>query len=408
MGLFFTHLKLAKISIKENRTRSFLTCLGIAIGVASIILILSLMGSITRLISDQVKSVGEDLIVVRPTSSKELVGGIMDELSSSNSYQSSSLTLADVDIVKNTDKVMAAAPVAVAVSTVVANENKLGSVDIIGTTADFNVIQPSTMRYGTFLTDEMGDNMAVIGSNISLQVFNTQNPLGKFMEIKGQKFIVVGVLSETDDVLNFNNIDFDNSIIIKAQKLKELNETIQIQQISARVKDIESLAEVSENINQQLIESKAGDTNFAVLYGDKITHPASTLFTIVTGILAIVAGISLIVGGIGVMNIMLVSVSERTQEIGIRKAVGASFKNILTQFLFEALILSTLGGFMGMVLGYALAFLISVVTPFAPYISWQIVAITFGTSLLVGVIFGIYPALKAAFRNPIDSLKHYR
>lgn len=408
MGLFFTHLKLAKISIKENRTRSFLTCLGIAIGVASIILILSLMGSITRLISDQVKSVGGDLIVVRPTSSKELVGGIMDELSSSNSYQSSSLTLADVDIVKNTDKVMAAAPVAVAVSTVVANENKLGSVDIIGTTADFNVIQPSTMRYGTFLTDEMGDNMAVIGSNISLQVFNTQNPLGKFMEIKGQKFIVVGVLSETDDVLNFNNIDFDNSIIIKAQKLKELNETIQIQQISARVKDIESLAEVSENINQQLIESKAGDTNFAVLYGDKITHPASTLFTIVTGILAIVAGISLIVGGIGVMNIMLVSVSERTQEIGIRKAVGASFKNILTQFLFEALILSTLGGFMGMVLGYALAFLISVVTPFAPYISWQIVAITFGTSLLVGVIFGIYPALKAAFRNPIDSLKHYR
>lgn len=408
MGLFFTHLKLAKISIKENRTRSFLTCLGIAIGVASIILILSLMGSITRLISDQVKSVGEDLIVVRPTSSKELVGGIMDELSSSNSYQSSSLTLADVNIVKNTDKVMAAAPVAVAVSTVVANENKLGSVDIIGTTADFNVIQPSTMRYGTFLTDEMGDNMAVIGSNISLQVFNTQNPLGKFMEIKGQKFIVVGVLSETDDVLNFNNIDFDNSIIIKAQKLKELNETIQIQQISARVKDIESLAEVSENINQQLIESKAGDTNFAVLYGDKITHPASTLFTIVTGILAIVAGISLIVGGIGVMNIMLVSVSERTQEIGIRKAVGASFKNILTQFLFEALILSTLGGFMGMVLGYALAFLISVVTPFAPYISWQIVAITFGTSLLVGVIFGIYPALKAAFRNPIDSLKHYR
>lgn len=408
MGLFFTHLKLARISIKENRTRSFLTCLGIAIGVASIILILSLMGSITRLISDQVKSVGGDLIVVRPTSSKELVGGIMDELSSSNSYQSSSLTLADVDIVKNTDKVMAAAPVAVAVSTVVANENKLGSVDIIGTTADFNVIQPSTMRYGTFLTDEMGDNMAVIGSNISLQVFNTQNPLGKFMEIKGQKFIVVGVLSETDDVLNFNNIDFDNSIIIKAQKLKELNETIQIQQISARVKDIESLAEVSENINQQLIESKAGDTNFAVLYGDKITHPASTLFTIVTGILAIVAGISLIVGGIGVMNIMLVSVSERTQEIGIRKAVGASFKNILTQFLFEALILSILGGFMGMVLGYALAFLISVVTPFAPYISWQIVAITFGTSLLVGVIFGIYPALKAAFRNPIDSLKHYR
>jgi ABC-type antimicrobial peptide transport system permease subunit len=124
--------------------------------------------------------------------------------------------------------------------------------------------------------------------------------------------------------------------------------------------------------------------------------------------LTLVAAISLVVGGIGVMNIMLVSVAERTHEIGIRKAVGASGQNILLQFLFEALILSLLGGFMGLILGYILAFFVSIVTPFAPFISWQILLVTFGTALLVGVIFGIYPALKAASKNPIESLKHYR
>ena len=124
--------------------------------------------------------------------------------------------------------------------------------------------------------------------------------------------------------------------------------------------------------------------------------------------LAIVAAISLVVGGIGVMNIMLVSVAERSHEIGVRKAVGASSRNILMQFLFEALILSLLGGIFGLILGYLLAFLLSVITPFAPYISWQIIAVTFLTTIIIGIIFGIYPALKAASKNPIDSLKYYR
>ena len=137
-------------------------------------------------------------------------------------------------------------------------------------------------------------------------------------------------------------------------------------------------------------------------------HPASSLLNIISGMLAVVAGISLVVGGIGIMNIMLVSVAERTHEIGIRKAVGASARNILSQFMFEALILSVLGGILGIILGYILAFLVSIVTPFAPYISWQILIIVFITTFIVGIIFGSYPAAKAASKNPIESLKHYR
>ena len=124
--------------------------------------------------------------------------------------------------------------------------------------------------------------------------------------------------------------------------------------------------------------------------------------------LALVAGISLVVGGVGIMNIMLVSVSERTHEIGIRKAVGASAYNILMQFLFEAFILSILGSILGIFLGYLLAFLVSLVTPFSPYISWVILVVTVLTTLAIGIIFGTYPALKAARKRPIDSLRHYQ
>ena len=224
----------------------------------------------------------------------------------------------------------------------------------------------------------------------------------------GEKFMVVGVLDEVERSINFDNVDFDNSLIMDIKSLDKITGSTQIQQINIKATNTDSLESISSNIKNALINQKQGDKNFSVSYGDEITHPASNLFTIVSSMLALVAAISLIVGGIGVMNIMLVSVAERTHEIGIRKAVGASSRNILMQFLFEALILCLLGGIFGLILGYLLAFLLSVITPFAPYISWEIIAVTFLTTMFIGIVFGIYPALKAATRNPIDSLKHYR
>ena len=224
----------------------------------------------------------------------------------------------------------------------------------------------------------------------------------------GEKFIVVGVLDELEKSINFDNVDFDNALIMDVHSLAKLTGSVQIQQINIKAANTDSLNNISDKIKTELSSNKSGDQNFTVTYGDSITHPSSSLFTIVSGMLAIVAAISLVVGGIGVMNIMLVSVAERTHEIGIRKAVGASARNILMQFLFEALILSIIGGIVGLILGYILAFLISIITPFAPFISLDIIAVTFLTTLAVGIIFGIYPALKAASKNPIESLKHYR
>ena len=408
MAILKTHLRLAKTSIKENRTRSFLTCLGIAIGVACIVLILSLMGSISRLVSDQVKGIGSDLIVVRPSSNKDTVSTVVAELTSSNAYQKSNLALSDVETIKKVENVVAAAPIAVATGTVKTEKNTLDSVTLLGTTPSFIDIQPLSLKDGSFINDTFESNTAVVGHTMSLLLFNTNNPIGKTLTIQNERFVVVGVLREVEESINFNNVDFDNAVILNAAALSKAVGGLQVQQINVKAANTDSLAEVSDKIKNGLIETKAGDKNFEVYYGDKITHPASSLFTIVSGMLTMVAAVALVVGGIGVMNIMLVSVGERTHEIGIRKSVGASSRNILAQFMFEALILSMLGGLFGLVLGYVFAFFVSIATPFAPYISWQILVVTFVTSLAVGVIFGIYPALKAASKNPIESLKHYR
>ncbi|MBR3176086.1 ABC transporter permease [Candidatus Saccharibacteria bacterium] len=407
--LIKTHFKLAKTAIKENRTRSFLTCLGIAIGVASIILILSLMGSISNLVKSEVDEIGSDLIVVRPSSTKDSVTSIVEELTSSSSFQKSNLALSDISAISSIEDVSAVAPIAISVNTVASEKNTFSSVPILGTTSSFVAIEPLALKYGAFINDDNKGNSVVLGHTLSLAIFNTINStVGKTVTIMGEKFIVVGVLDSIDKSINFDNVDFDNALIMDIENLDKITGSTQIQQINIKATNTDSLAKVSSEIKTTLTNQKLGDQNFSVAYGDEITHPASSLFTIISGMLTLVAAISLVVGGIGVMNIMLVSVAERTHEIGIRKAVGASSRNILIQFLFEALILSVLGGIFGLILGYILAFLISIITPFTPYISWCIVLLTFLTTLVVGIIFGVYPAIKAASKNPIDSLKHYR
>ena len=215
------------------------------------------------------------------------------------------------------------------------------------------------------------------------------------------------MLDEIEESVNFDNVNFNNVLFVNIDTMDKLISSVQIQQINVRALNTSLLEPISENITKALKENRYGDTNFSVSYGDAISHPASNLLNIISTLLALVAGISLVVGGIGVMNIMLVSVSERTHEMGIRKAVGASGHNILMQFMFEALILSTLGGILGVFLGYFVAFLVSLITPFSPFISWQIIAVTIVTTIAVGIVFGTYPALKASCKKPIDSLRHY-
>lgn len=410
MGLLLrTHLSIALDSLHRNRVRTFLSALGIAIGVASIVLIMSLTGGIGSLISASSDKNNANLILVRPSTGKELAENLIDELTANNQYAKSSLTLDDTTSIAKLGNIEAVAPIASNISAVTIGDKSYQSINVVATNADLVKTAKLALKNGQFF-EESGthNNAAVIGHDLATKLFGTTDILARTFQYGDQKFIIVGVLEKTDSPINYNGVDFDNSILIDINFASSFESSIQIQQINVRTTTTDSTESVAEEIKTKLTNSKKGDTTFQVLTGSSNFQPAGSLLSIISSMLTLVASISLIVGGVGIMNIMLVSVSERTREIGIRKAVGASSGNILLQFLFESIILSFIGGIMGIALGYATAFAISLITPFAPHISWSILGITCLTSLIVGVIFGVYPAAKAATKDPITSLKVYR
>ena len=410
MGLLLrTHLSIALDSLHRNRARTFLSALGIAIGVASIVLIMSLTGGIGSLISASSDKNNANLILIRPSTGKELAENLIDELTANNQYAKSSLTLDDTTSIAKLGNIEAVAPIASNISAVTIGDKSYQSINVVATNADLIKTAKLALKNGQFF-EESGthNNAAVIGHDLATKLFGTTDILARTFQYGDQKFIIVGVLEKTDSPINYNGVDFDNSILIDINFASSFESSIQIQQINVRTTTTDSTESVAEEIKTKLTNSKKGDTTFQVLTGSSNFQPAGSLLSIISSMLTLVASISLIVGGVGIMNIMLVSVSERTREIGIRKAVGASSGNILLQFLFESIILSFIGGIMGIALGYATAFAISLITPFAPHISWSILGITCLTSLIVGIIFGVYPAAKAATKDPITSLKVYR
>jgi len=183
--------------------------------------------------------------------------------------------------------------------------------------------------------------------------------------------------------------------------------TSQIQQINVQSQSVEHLSGIITNINKALLKNHFGQADFTVLSGNEIAQPTSSIFTALAGVSVAIAAISLIVGGVGIMNIMLVSVAERTREIGIRKALGATNGDIVSQFLIESLALSIGGGITGYIVGYILAFFVSTFLTFDPVFNWEIAGIALAVSLVIGTVFGLYPAIRAASKDPIVSLRQY-
>ena len=310
--LLRTNFEIAKNSLKKHKFRSFFTCFGISVGIGSIILILSLAGSISQLISSQVKALNQQLILVRPANNKNNLNNIIDELTNSNHFNNSNLTAEDlVKIKESSDNIKNIAPIAILHETAT-GDHTVESVTILATTSDLKSILNLDLKSGNFIQDN-DLKSAVIGHSLALQLFGSSEPIGKTFSFAGHKFIIIGTLQKTENPVNFNGVDFDQAVIVDLNQIKNLNP--QIQQINITVKDDKQLESTAEKITKSLINLKGSSSNFTVNYGSHITHPASNFFSIISIMLGSIAAISLFIGGISVMNLMLVSVTEPTKSV---------------------------------------------------------------------------------------------
>jgi ABC-type antimicrobial peptide transport system permease subunit len=289
-----------------------------------------------------------------------------------------------------------------------ADSNAPTNTPIIASTPDLAVVSDLKVREGQFLDDSVNPDTAVIGPQLSVNVFGTEESIGKTISIRAKLFTIIGILKRANNPINYNGVDFDNAVIINEASGKEINQgATQIQQINIRSTSVSQLGQVVIDSNKTLLKTHFNEKDFSVLTGNAIAQPTSQLFYAIAGVTTAIAAISLLVGGIGIMNIMLVSVAERTREIGIRKALGASNADIAAQFLIESLALSIGGGILGYIVGYLVAFGVSTFLTFDPIITWQIAVGAIGISLVIGMLFGFYPAVRASRKDPIDALRQY-
>ncbi len=406
--LLLNHVQNARQSLKTNRVRSFLTMTGVMIGVASVTAIFALSGGASKIVSDQIELLKGNIAIVRPGEPDS--GGISSLTESQNSEQfsTSTLTEQDVETIKDIHHVQSVAPFMKLTGTIKGELTAPSTSRVVATTPEMGEISNLAIRDGQFLDNEIGDNTAVIGTQLSINLFNSESSLGRTFTFRDQDFTVVGVLKTVDNPINYNSIDFDNAAIINFSIGKTINKDIaQIQQINIKADDTKKLQSVVDEVNKKVLSNHNGENDFSVLTGDKISQPTSQLFYTAAGLTTAIAAISLLVGGIGIMNIMLVTVAERTREIGIRKALGANNLDITMQFLIESIAISFCGGILGYLLGYVAAFGMSTMLTFDPIFSTDILMIALSISLIMGTVFGIYPAFRAASKDPVESLHNY-
>ncbi|KAB8145058.1 FtsX-like permease family protein [Chloroflexia bacterium SDU3-3] len=401
-------IRIAVSSLRANKLRTLLTMLGIIIGVASVVALLSIGRGATSSITSQISSIGSNLLTISPGMSFGS-GGVR---SSSNN-----LTMADAEVLASLPGVAASAPVYQGNSQIIAGSNNTQST-VLGVTDSFFTVRNAKIDYGTLITQDQSDSMesvAVLGSGVAEDLFSTANPIGSSIRINNQIFRVIGVLKSAGGT--GNSIDDQVMVPLKIAQLKLfgarssstsslLLSTVYIQVSSADLVDgVQDLAEKTLRVRHKL-SSDGTEDDFRVFNQADVLESLSQVTTILTVFLGSIAGISLLVGGIGVMNIMLVSVSERTKEIGLRKAVGARRSDIMQQFLVEALLVSVLGGIVGVLLGVGVAYIVKLTGVTTPVVTADSIFLSLGFSMAVGLFFGIYPARRAARLRPIEALRY--
>lgn len=392
-------------SIRANGLRSVLTMLGIIIGVAAVIAMVAIGEGTSSSVASQINGLGSNLLIVSPGQATQ--GRVSLGAGSLNT-----LTMADAEAIAENDSVAGVAPSVNGRAQIVWGSNNYSS-SLEGTTADFLQVRNAEVAQGRFFSNfevTRQFNVAVVGTEVVSNLFKnaTTNPIGQIVQINRVPFTIIGVLKSQGSSGMTNNDDRILIPITTAMSRLTGGKNVGTIYVSAASSDVMDKAQ--QDIRQTLRAKHnlrpQKEDDFRITSQSDILSTAQEVSSSMTALLSGIAAISLIVGGIGVMNIMLVSVTERTREIGIRKAIGAKRRDILRQFLIEAVTLSLIGGILGIAFGVGAGLLISKLGSLSTSISLTPILYAFLTSSLVGVIFGVYPARKAAQLKPIDALRY--
>jgi putative ABC transport system permease protein len=391
-------------SILRNRVRSFLTTLGIIIGVASVIIMVAIGKGAQQDIRDQIQSMGTNIIMIMPGSSNSRGFSL-----GSGSRQS--LTLKDADKLRNIESLIAVSPLSRINSQVIGGSGNWQT-QVYGVDPEYLTIREWSVTSGDMFTKKdiaTSSKVAVIGKTIAAQLFADQDPIGQSIRIGKVPVKIIGVLDEKGQ--NAMGQDQDDIILAPVSTvLNRMSRQRHISQIMASASSMEIIADASTEIETVLREAHSiadgDDADFQIRTQADIMNRATSAARTMTVLLGAIAGVSLFVGGIGIMNIMLVSVTERTREIGIRMAIGARETDILFQFLIESIVLSSMGGIIGILIALGAIWGVTNIIGFKTSIDIATIFLAFIFSGAVGVFFGFYPARKAARLNPIEALRY--
>lgn len=395
---------MAWASLIANKMRSILTMLGIIIGVAAVIALVSIGNGVKQDIQNSISSLGSNLLMVMPGAPR--TPGVRPTAGSMKS-----LKVADYEAIAKLDGVKAVSPMTNG-AYVVIYQNKNWTTSVSGVNANYLDVNNWTMKSGRFLSNKNIQNrerVAVVGKTVAKNLFGDEDPVGAEIRVKNIPFRVIGVLNSKGSGAMGNDQD-DMVIIPYTTAMERVDGIDYLRMLYVVAKDENGIDRLQSDI-ENLLRVRHGikDTNlddFNIQNMNSIMETMEETTGTLTLFLGAVAAISLVVGGIGIMNIMLVSVTERTREIGIRKALGATYFVIVTQFLIEAVVISLMGGLIGIALGIGASKLISLASGMSTVISVPTIVVSFAFSMAIGLVFGIYPARKAAKLNPIDAL-HY-
>jgi len=388
-------------SLGSSWLRTTLTTLGMIIGVGSVALLISIGLGVQKDVTEQVQALGANLIFVVP--------GKLEKNSTPNTMALigvSTLTEQDVQALRTLKSVDRVAPF-IFVGGTVDHDGKAHSAFVIATTPDWFQMHPKPLAEGKLFTPtEKGEQLCVLSEKQRKAIFGERQAVGETIVVQNVPFRVAGVLKEEEGSGLFGDTGFENMIFLPAAVAEEKIPHIQINRIliqtDPKVSPDLALAEISATIKK----THNGHEDFGVLTQRQLLGTIYRLMSIVTSLVAGISAISLVVAGIGIMNIMLVTVTERTHEIGIRKAVGAKKRDIFVHFLVEALVISFMGGMTGLASAIGIGELVSRYSPLKPLLNGRVILLSLGICVVIGLIFGTAPALRASRLSPIDSLRH--